>query len=186
SANILHEKVPAIAENDPSISPATVKRYQAEAVFKRSLTYFFLIRLYGDVPYYTNAYNQDPLPRMNHVQVAKNCLAELEAVKDDLPWTYEDPADRSVRAMRGSALALLMHLNMWCAGFDEGNKRLYYEAVDKLGDELRLVGMEQQGAYALLPIEETASIFNGRSKEGLFEIPTNPNYQSNTSNGKEQ
>lgn len=186
SANILYEKVPMIAENDASISPAVVKRYQAEAVFMRCLTYFFLIRLYGDVPYYTNAYNQDPLPRTNHVEVAKRCIADLQAVKDDLPWTYKEPANHAVRAMRGSAIALLMHLNMWCAGFDEGNKRLYYEATDLLGDELVHVGMEQEGAYALLPIDQTSSIFNGRSKEGLFEIPTNPNYQSNTSSGKEQ
>ncbi|NGM62159.1 RagB/SusD family nutrient uptake outer membrane protein [Sphingobacterium sp. SGG-5] len=186
SANILYDKVPQIAENDASISPATVKRYQAEAVFMRCMTYFMLLRLYGDVPYYTEAYNQKPLGRTSHVQVAKNCIADLAAHYQDLPWTYSDPADHAVRAMRGSALALMMHLNMWCAGFDENNKRLYYEEVDRLGDELRLTGIDQQGAYALLPIEETASIFNGRSKEGLFEIPTNPNYQSNTGNGKEQ
>jgi len=186
SANILYDRAPQIAENDPSIPPAVVKRYQAEAVFMRCMTYFILLRLYGDVPYYTEAYHQRPLPRTPHVQVARNCIADLEEHYRDLPWTHGDPADRSVRAMRGAALALMMHLNMWCAGFDESNKRLYYEAVDRLGDELRLEGMEQRGAYALLPIGETASIFNGRSREGLFEIPTNPNYQSNTGTGREQ
>lgn len=186
SANILFDKVPQIAENDPSISPATVTQYQAEAVFMRSVSYFFLIRLYGDVPYYTNSYNQDPLPRTNHRTVAKNVLEDLAEIKDNLPWTYSDPSDWGVRANRGGALILMMHLNMWLAGFDEGNATKYYNEVDRLGDELMLEGVEAEGAYALLPIEQTASIFNGRSKEGLFEIPTNPNYVSNTGSGKEQ
>lgn len=185
SANILFDKVPQIAENDRSVSPTIVSRYQAEAIFMRSISYFFLIRLYGDVPYYTDAYNQEPLPREDHRSVAKKVLADLAKIKDDLPWTYSDPSDWGVRANRGGALILMMHLNMWLAGFDEGNARKYYEEVDRLGDELMLEGVEQEGAYALLPIEETASIFNGRSKEGLFEIPTNPNYISNTESGKE-
>ena len=176
SANILYELVPKVAENDPTFSPAEVKKYQAEAVFMRCLTYLYLIRLYGDVPYYTNAYNQDALPRTLHTQVAKNCLAELAKVKDDLPWTYDEPADRSVRAMRGSAIALMMHFNMWLAGFEPAVKDDCYAAVDQLGDELWNEGVVEQGAYELLPLNQVSTIFIGRSKEGLFEIPTNVNY----------
>ncbi|KGE15672.1 RagB/SusD family nutrient uptake outer membrane protein [Sphingobacterium deserti] len=187
SANILYEKVPEIAISDPSISENIVRRYQAEAVFMRCVTYYLLLRHFGDVPYYTNAYNQDPLPRTNHIEVAKRCIAELKAIKDDLPWTYEDPTNRGVRANRGGVLALMMHLNMWCAGFEEGNAVSYYQTVDSLGDELILTGVQQEGAYELLPITRSAEIFNGRSREGLFEIPTNPNYQDpNSPSGTER
>ncbi len=173
SANILYTLVPKVAENDPSFTPAQVRKYQAEAVFMRSMSYFVLLRLFGNVPYYTDAYNQDPLPRMDHREVARKCIEDLEKVKDDLPWTYDDPANRGVRAMKGSALTLMMHLNMWLAWFDKPNANQYYSQVDRLGDELRL---ENNGAYELLPIERVAEIFNGRSKEGLFEIPNNVNY----------
>jgi hypothetical protein len=177
SSNILYENVMRLADNDKSISPTIVKRYQAEAVFMRSMAYFFMIRLYGDVPYYTNAYNDRPLPRMNHVEVAKKCLEELAAIKEDLPWTYDEPANRAVRGMRGSVIALMMHLNMWLAGFDEGNKANYYGQVDVLGDELTTIGEEQQKAYELLPIERIKEIFQGRSRESFFEISNSVNYQ---------
>ncbi|MBB2954279.1 RagB/SusD family nutrient uptake outer membrane protein [Sphingobacterium sp. JUb56] len=176
SANILYDLVPKVAENDPSFSANEVKKYQAEAVFMRSMSYFILIRLFSDVPYYTNSYNQDALPRTSHVEVAKKCLADLAEVKDDLPWTYSDPANRGVRAMRGSALALMMHLNMWLAGFDKDNAMSYYTATDVLGDELYQEGAVVANAYELLPIERVAEVFNGRSREGLFEIPNNVNY----------
>lgn len=177
SSNILEQNISRLAENDKSISDAIIKSYQAEAVYMRCLSYFFLIRLYGDVPYFVTANNKDPLPRLYHVEVAKNCIAELEKVKNNLPWTYEEPANRGVRAMRGSALALLMNLYMWIAGFDEANAPTYYNEVDKLGDELVVEGMEAAGAYELLPLNRMDEIFQGRSKETLFEIPNSVNYQ---------
>jgi len=177
SSNILYENVLRLAENDKSISPAIVKHYQAEAVFMRCLTYFFMIRLYGNVPYFTNAYNDKPLPRTSHIEIAKMCLKDLAAVKNDLPWTYDEPANRGVRAMRGSVVALMMHFNMWAAGFDTGNEQKYYQQADELGDELTQQGEQQNKAYELLPINRIKEIFQGRSRESLFEISNSVNYQ---------
>lgn len=176
-SNILFENIGRLAKNDPSISSNIIQSYQAEAVYMRCLSYFFLLRLYGDVPYYTNANNSTPLPRLDHVQVAKNCIAELEKIKDNLPWTYEEPANRGVRAMRGSVLALMMNLYMWMAGFDEPNATGYYQKVDALGDELVQQGMNAAHAYELIPLNRMDEIFQGRSRETLFEIPNSVNYQ---------
>ncbi|WP_225874848.1 RagB/SusD family nutrient uptake outer membrane protein [Pedobacter hiemivivus] len=174
SANILYKEVDRI--DDPAFSDKIKKQYRAEAVFMRCMAYFFLVRLYGDVPYYTNAYNQVPLGRTPLVTVFKSCIEDLQKVKDDLPWTYKDPANRAVRAMRGSADALMMHMNMWCAGFDPTNATTYYKAVDVLGLDIENIGMAEQGAYALLPIEQTYLVMFGRSQEGLFEIQLSSNY----------
>jgi len=176
ASNILYDQVPGIIDSDPSFSPKMAKQYQGEAVFMRCLSYFYLIRLFGDVPYYTKASNQEALPRMDMNEVAKNCIADLEAIREDLPWTYADPANRGVRAMQGSVLALQMEFNMWLAAFDEANKTSYYNEVDRLGDILTNEGEMQQGAYHLYPIEDIAQVFIGRSQEGLFEIPQNANY----------
>ncbi|SMD04905.1 RagB/SusD family nutrient uptake outer membrane protein [Pedobacter nyackensis] len=173
AANILYKEVDRI--QDPAFSEANRKQYKGEAVFMRCLSYFFLVRLFSDVPYFTNAYNQDPLPRTDMVIVLKNCIADLDKVKNDLPWTYKDPANRAVRAMRGSAIALMMHMNMWCAGFDQANTNSYYRAVDDLGKEIENIGEAEQGAYTLLPIEQTYLVMFGRSQEGLFEIQLNNN-----------
>ncbi len=174
AANILYKEVDQIT--DPAFSEANKKQYKAEAVFMRAMAYFFLVRLFGDVPYYTNAYNQVPLPRTNMITVFKNCMADLQLVKDDLPWTYKDPANRGVRAMRGGAIALMMEMNMWCAGFDTANSQAYYRATDALGLEIENIGEAKEGAYTLLPINQTYLVMFGSSKEGLFEIQLSNNY----------
>ncbi|RKO71283.1 RagB/SusD family nutrient uptake outer membrane protein [Sphingobacterium puteale] len=156
----------------PFLSEEQKKAYKAEAIFLRSLAYFFMVRLYGDVPYYTDV-NTDPLPRTNMVTVLRNVSAELDASYKDLPWTYDDPSIVAVKAMRGSALALNMHVNMWIAGFANEDKAPYYEKVASMGRELM---EENGGAYTLLSLTRTKDIFKGRTKEGLFEIVQNFNY----------
>ena len=170
NSNILYEQVDKL--EDGILSNGEKRMYKAEAVFLRNLAYFFMVRLYGDVAYYTNAYNNRPLARMDMVQVLDNCIADLMLVKDDLPWTYDDPSIVAVRAMRGSAIALLMHMNMWAAGFTKSSKAPYYEKVATLGTEI----MNNPNTYELIPLERTKDIFKGKTKEGLFEIVQSLNY----------
>lgn len=170
AANVAYVEVDKVP--DAKLTEAQKKSYKAEAVFLRSLCYFFMVRQFGDVPYYTEAYHSAPLSRMPMVEVLKNCVNDMMAVKDDLPWTYDDPVFRAVRAMKGSGLALLMQMNMWLASFDGTGSQSYYASVDSLGDELQ----NNNGAYMLLPLERSGEIFKGRSKEGLFEVPQNANY----------
>ncbi|WP_300601664.1 RagB/SusD family nutrient uptake outer membrane protein [Niabella sp.] len=171
SANIAVDRVPTVP--DPSFSDADKKRYTAEAVFIRNMCYFFMVRLWGDVPYYTQPYFDGKLARTNQVTVLNKCLEDMGAVEKDLPWTYSDPTQIAVRAMRGSAIILMMHMNMWLAGFDGGNATRYYTSTNDLSNEL-IQG--NNGAYQLLDLSQTKVIFKGRSKEGLFEIPQNVNY----------
>lgn len=137
SANILLKEI-----DRTSVSENEKKAYKAEAVFMRGLAYFFLVRNFGDVPYYTDAYHQEPLPRTNMVTVLKNIAADLNQILVDdpdvtcLPWTQYSSDKKAIRASRGAVLALLMHVNMWLAGFDESQKNTYYEAVVDYGEQL--------------------------------------------------
>ncbi|RZK56140.1 MAG: RagB/SusD family nutrient uptake outer membrane protein [Pedobacter sp.] len=166
SANLLYKQIDEVPAG--VLSNAEIKRYKAEAVFVRNLCYLFLVRLYGDVPYYTNALNTKALPRTPMVEVLNKCIVDMESVKADLPWTYANPSMIGVRAMRGGAIALLMHMNMWAAGFDaEANKPKYYNNVKLLGAEI-----SSTSDYGLLTYtqEDNRRIFKGRTKESLFEI----------------
>lgn len=174
SCNIMEKEIDLIPAGN--ISEAIKNRYKAEAVFMRSISYYFLVRLFGDVPFYREAYQQKPLPRTNMVQVFNECVSDLAKVKDNLPWTYGDPASRAVRAMRGGALALMMHMKMWNAGFDNTNAKSYMEDAVSYAEEIEEIGWRKEGAYELLPIEKTYEVMYGRSKEGLFEIQLSDNY----------
>lgn len=155
----------------PGLASSDVKRYQAEAVFMRCLTYLFMVRVWGDVPYYTEAYESQALGREDMRKVISNCIADLSTVKDDLPWTYSDPAFRAVRASRGSAIALLMYMNLWNAGFDKANKQAYYTKTAELGKELI-----ESGVHHLMPLKDFNILFKGRSPEGLLEVAQSSNY----------
>ncbi len=171
AANIAVDRIPGVP--DPSMTPALKAAYLGEAVFIRNMAYFFMVRQFGDVAYYTQPYFSDPLKRMPMVQVLKNCIADMKAYYKGMVWTYSDPFYVGIRGMRGGAIALMMEMNMWLAGFDLPNRETYLREVIVLGDEAR---NENAGAYELLPIENYIEIFKGRSKENLFGIPQNRNY----------
>jgi truncated hemoglobin YjbI len=169
SANLMIEEV----GNIPDLSIAEQEGYKAECVFLRNLAYFFLARVFGDVPYYTNAYSGQPLARTPMVEVLKNCVADLQAVIDNdpdhiaLPWRKKVG---SLRANRGAALTLMMHLNMWLVCFDQGNADFYYREVRRLAE---IDSWVDGPNYSLAPIELSSDIFKGNSNEGLFEIAQN-------------
>lgn len=173
SANILMYQLDTMSDFDSELKQA----YKAEAVFIRNLAYFFLVRLFGDVPYYTEGYYAKPLPRTPMVTVLQSCLKDLQSVLDSdpnanaLPWKRNGMA---IRATRGAALTLMMHINMWLVRFDNTHAADYYREVKRLAEIDEWV--DDETYYKLLPIEQTSSIFKGGSDEGLFEIPQNIAY----------
>ena len=178
AANLLVSKV---AEGIPGLTDADSKRYDAEARFIRCLCYFQMVRLYGDVVYYTDAYQKDPLPRENMVSVINQCIADLKDHRNDLPLVFTDPSLKGVRATRGAAIGLLMNMYMWNAGFDIPNRNKYYVETASLGDEIM-----KSNAFRLLPLSEWATVVKGRSDESLFELFRTLNYNSNRDNPYEQ
>ncbi len=153
-ANILVDK---LQEGIPSLNQDQTKKYIAEAKFIRNYCYFTMVRLYGDVVYYTNAYQKDPLPRENMVSVIKKCIADMRSSKNDLPLTVTDPSNRSIRASKSAVICLLMNMNMWNAGFDLGGKTAYYQETAALGKEL-MDEAQVSGAPRLLSLSEWAVV----------------------------
>lgn len=173
SANILIKEIDQV----PGITDDKRNMFKAEAVFMRNLSYFFLVRAFGDVPYYTVAYNSVSLSRTNMVTVLRNSLEDLRTGalnNEPLPWTYSSNAKKGVRASRGSVIALMMHINLWLVQFDEKNKNAYYQDVITLGEMLE----NNEGAYELLDMSRISVVFKGGSNEGLFEIAQNINSSS--------
>ncbi|MFC1223723.1 RagB/SusD family nutrient uptake outer membrane protein [Pedobacter sp. BG31] len=167
-ANILIAK---LEEGVPGVSETEKGQFKAEAAFIRSLCYFTMVRLFGDVVYYTDAFHSTSLPRENFVSVLNKCIADLNSYKNQIPFTYSDPALKGVRASRGSIIALMMEMNMWNAGFDGANAKKYYQATADLGREL-----VASNAYRLLPLSDWSTVIKGRSDESLFEFYQSINY----------
>lgn len=174
SANILIEK---LEEGIPGVTGSDQNRYIAEAKFIRSFTYFWMVRLYGDVPYYTDAYHTEPLPRENMVSVLNKCIADLTPQKDLMPWSLNDPGLRGARPAKGAIIALLMHMNMWNSSFDQGNKQKYLTEAAALGKQL--IDSKQHKLVAPFTDQNWAIVTKGRSEESLFEFYKSINYGDN-------
>lgn len=171
AANLCIDRIGGIP--DPTFSSKEKKSLVAEARFIRAFTYFFICRMYGDVPLQTDPYDISLRPREKMLTVLDFCLKDLAASKDDLPISYDDPTYRAVRGTRGAALALMAHINMWSAGFDKGNQKNYWTQAAALVKELM-----DLNEYKLIPYtpETFKTIFKGRSEEGIFELSLNANY----------
>ncbi|PRD57400.1 RagB/SusD family nutrient uptake outer membrane protein [Sphingobacterium gobiense] len=170
STNILISK---LEEGIPGVEGADQVRYIAEAKFMRAFTYFWMVRIYGDVVYYTEPYYRDKLPRENMISVLNKCIADLAPHKELMPWTHSDPAQRGARPAKGAIIALLMHMNAWNASFDRANSQAYHTQVAALGKEL-----VESNAHRLYPMTEEswALVSKGRTEESLFEFYRSVNY----------
>ena len=167
SCNIDIQRIPTIT----ALTDSQIKAYLAEVRFIRAFTYFYISRIYGDVPLYTEPYDKTARARTPMAEVMDFCLKECMAIKGDLPWQYEDPAKWGVRAARGAVCALIANIHMWMAGFDKSHQQQHWQgALDAVNE------IKSSGNFELLPIDQFHLLFKGRTKESLFEFSVNANY----------
>jgi starch-binding outer membrane protein, SusD/RagB family len=83
-ANLVVEKTPLVAVMNPAIRNRSI----GEAKFLRALYYFHLVRLFGDVPLYTNAITAEEssnVARSPKAQVYVQIIADLKSAETLLP-----------------------------------------------------------------------------------------------------
>ena len=126
--NLALNKVPGIKMDD-----AKKKQVLGEAQFLRAWSYFYLVRLYGDVPLMiapvlsandATVYSG----RTSKDSVYTQIVADLkEAEASGLPWT-----DNSGRASLGAVKSLLAEVYLTMAGYPLNKGKAYYQlAADK-------------------------------------------------------
>lgn len=161
--NLVINKVPGIPINTFT-NQDDKKRIIGEAYFLRAFTYFYMSRVWGDVPLklapdldISQAKN---LPRNPAADVMKQCLADLKIAEDELTYGYTDQSQRAVRANKGSALALEAHIEAWTHN---------YNACEQSAAQVI-----DNGGYSLIAdTSQFSKIFVGKSAEGIFEININ-------------
>lgn len=108
-ANLVLEKVPPITMNE-----AEKAQILGEAKFLRALSYFYLVRLYGDVPLVTTTEQQLASaagPRTPQAEVFAQIIKDAEEAEAALPVTW--PSADKGRAPKAAAQALLADVYLW-------------------------------------------------------------------------
>lgn len=187
-SNIVLKNIAAVPEEvlkgyaDPVNYRNNIK---GQALFIRALTYFMLVRVWGDVPLVTEAYD-DPLtaphlPRTPKLEVMAQIEKDCKAAIENLKWEYNSAADRAVTANRGAANALLAHLYLWRATVSnvQTNDPIMAD-VDNAANAINEI--ETKGSYKLTDTANYYQTFIGRSTESIFEL----NKSENTLEGSTQ
>ncbi|MBO9732021.1 MAG: RagB/SusD family nutrient uptake outer membrane protein [Chitinophaga sp.] len=169
-ANIMLHHIPNIPDAQfTDNATRTRNRFLGEAYFIRAFAYFYMVRIWGDVPLVTK-YDEDPahavnLPRVNEKAVLDTVIADLRNAVRLLPMAYQSGSERAVRANKGAALGLLAHAYMWRNFLNKGQV-----ASDLTNAIAAIDSVSNSGQYDLPPAAEYSKIFHGKSTEGVFEI----------------
>ncbi len=163
---------------DETFTKSMMDAVDAEALFIRSLSYFYLVRLWKEVPLVIHPTLSDTsnmfIPKSSEKAVIKHVISDLLKAKD-LAYTDElfgsdvDPAFRSGRANKYSIMTLLADVYLW-------NEQ--YKLASDYCDSVIL-----STQYDLETVENWFDIYYpGNSRlESIFEIQYDDNldYQEN-------
>jgi hypothetical protein len=164
------EKVQAI---DKTFTDYQKQGYVAEAYFIRSLAYFYLVRIYKEVPLVLEPTESDDvdvfIPKSTEDEVLDQIVSDLEANRAFAPsFSFPTKEENKGRASKAAYDALLADIALW---------RFKYEDVIKYADRL-----EQNKQIVLLPTNKWFELFYpGNSLEGIFEIQFDSKLQQSNS-----
>jgi starch-binding outer membrane protein, SusD/RagB family len=129
-----------------TITQPVKRQLLGEAKFMRAFCYFYLVNLYGDVPFTTRSdwrYNSS-VDRTQQQEVWENIVADLIEAKDSLSGNYLDAyatnvTSERVRPTKWAAYALLARVYLYLK--DYTNAEIQSDLVIKNGTKFSLVGL---------------------------------------------
>lgn len=155
--NLVIEKVPQV----PEMNDVVRKRSIGEGRFLRALYYYHLVRIYGDVPLYTNIITAEQaatIARAPKQQVYDQIVADLLVAETLLPNTYG--ASDKGRATAGAAKGLLAAVYLTL-----GDKTKAAAKAKEVIDNRALYGYDLWADYG-----DNFKLDNENGKESLFEV----------------
>jgi len=162
---------PSVQKKDNTFSDYQLQGLLSEAYFLRSLSYFYLVRIFKDVPLVLEASESDDvnfyLPKTDGDEILKHITNDLIAVRNYATVDgYQTLAENKGRATKAAIDALLADISLW--NFDYEGCIGYVENI------------EASGKYVLMPTARWFELFYpGNSLESIFEFQYNTSMSQN-------
>jgi hypothetical protein len=161
--NSVLKYAPLILEFDQTFTAYQKDGFEAEAYFLRSLAYFYLVRVFKDVPLVLEASEEDDadfyLPKTEDTEILKHIIPDLQLALGKVADTYGTLEQDKGRANRGAILALLADISLW--NFEYQDVVDYVNQIEDLGYLLPPSGKWFENYYP------------GNSLENIFEFQFN-------------
>lgn len=165
-ANTVLDKVSQMPNN--VFTADRKNRILGETYFMRAFNYFYMVRIWGDVPLVLKN-NPDPVSSQNLARISEkivldSALADLAKAQKLLKFTTG--ADHAVSADKGAVFALKANILRWQYFLGKNtNRTLLTQAVASIDS------ITTAGTYTLVPAANFDRLFKGRSAEAIFEVP---------------
>ncbi len=161
-----------VKERDPTFTEFQKEGYKSEAIFLRSLSYFYLVRIFKDVPLVLNSSRTD---NQDFFLAKSSDSLILSVIKEDLiqaltyaPENYPSGIDQRGRATKSAIRALLADISLW--QFDYESCLNYCDAIINTGDYPMVHGSLWFSLF--LPGNTLESIFELQHDQGLGQPNT--------------
>ncbi|MDR1810837.1 MAG: RagB/SusD family nutrient uptake outer membrane protein [Prevotella sp.] len=191
--NTVLKYAPGVSEIDPNYTPGFMRAHLAEAYALRALTYFYLVRLYRDVPYIDFPYTEDTqeflVPQTPGDTILHRMTEQLEEAEKYALKSYGKSALvwQKGRVTKNMIRALLADIYLWLGEYDKCiaacervepdivGENDYLDPELQTGAELRLVTNGVNGTMNVLQ----QLFYNGNSEESIFELQFSPTQKKN-------
>lgn len=161
SANAVIKYAPTILDKDPLFTEEKLNQYTAEAMFIRSLAYFYLVRSYREVPFITEPYITDDQsvfqPKSSEREILDQLIADLKWAMKYIPDSHSGWQTKG-RGTKWAAMALLADIYLWDEKYTE-----CIEVCNRLTRETRFSLMEDGEGYF-------KNFLTGLTTETIFEL----------------
>lgn len=163
--NTVLEKAPAVMALDPSFTQADLDKYKGEVLALRALMYFYLTRMYDEVPLVLEATSSDAnvvkRPKATRKAIYDQIKADLLEAEQLCPYSYSKADENKGRITRYTVNTIQADVFLWDEDYD-----MAILSCNKVINS---------GQYALYPGENPDDWFyklyvEGNSPEGIFEL----------------
>jgi hypothetical protein len=166
--NEVIENAPDVRKKDDTFTDFQLNKFLSEAYFLRSLSYFYLVRVFKDVPFVKKASGNDNvdfyLPKTDGDIILNDITIDLETCRKYAVLSDNKTTDG--RATKGAIDALLADIALW--------QFRYEDCIKHVND------IDSTGKYFLLPGDDWFEIFYpGNSLESIFEFQYINNVENN-------
>lgn len=165
--NDIIKNAPEVQKIDNTFTEFQLKGFMAEAIFLRSLNYFYLVRLFKDVPLILEPSTNDAVdfyPALtNGEDVLQAMLTDLNEFRDYATDSYKTLAKLKGRATKGAFDALLADISLWNFDYEK-----CIEYCDRIITNNNFVLMSGARWFEIF--------YPGNSLESIFEFQFNDKY----------
>ncbi|MDF1572548.1 MAG: RagB/SusD family nutrient uptake outer membrane protein [Bacteroidales bacterium] len=163
--NEVMKNAPLVKEIDETFTEYQLNGFLAEAIYLRSLTYFYLVRIFKDVPYVTEPTETDESEvypvKSTDTEIIGYLLEDLETYRPFATTDgYQTIEEIKGRATKAAFDALMADINLWIFDYEEVLRH-----VAKIEANKDLVILSEDEYFDLF--------YPGNSIESIFEIQFN-------------